>query len=230
MGHVSWTVMLSFGGGLAEIRPHGILLAAEEHDLSIVIASANATELGVEPARLLGARLSSVLTTPTDRQLRESLAQLGSVSPTPAVAVTGGRFDAILHRANGLVVIELEPVREHIGLGCMQRAIDRLQRAHRVSEIVRIGAEEIRTLLGFDRVALYRHRAANLELSVAIPDDGWPPEPFSFELDDQPGYVADRRASCVPLLAAPNAPALDMRGCVLRNLCIDKKPGAWFAV
>jgi signal transduction histidine kinase/DNA-binding response OmpR family regulator len=222
--------MLSSRGGLGEIRPHGILLAAEEHDLSIVIASANATELGAEPARLLGAGLASVLTTPTDRQLRDWLSELGSVNPTPAIAVTGARFDAILHRANGLVVLELEPARDHIGIGCMQRAIDRLQRTHRVNEIVRVGAEEIRALLGFDRVALYRHRGNSLELSVAIPDDGWPAEPFSFEPGDQPGYVADRRAACVPLLFTPNAPLLEPRGCVLRNLAIDKKPGAWFAV
>jgi signal transduction histidine kinase/CheY-like chemotaxis protein len=222
--------MSSSRGGLGEVRPHGILLAAEEHDLTIVIASANATELGTEPARMLGAGLSTLLSSPTERQLRESLAQLGNVSPIPAVAVTGARFDAILHRTNGLVVIELEPVREHVGLGCMQRAIDRLQRAHRANDIVRIGAEEIRALLGFERVALYRHRANSLELSVAIPDDGAPPEPFSFELDDQPGYIADRRAPGVPLLATAAAPSLDPRGCILRNLDIDKKPGAWFAV
>jgi hypothetical protein len=39
IGHVSWTVMLSSRGGLEEIRPHGISLIAEEHHLSISIAS-----------------------------------------------------------------------------------------------------------------------------------------------------------------------------------------------
>jgi signal transduction histidine kinase/DNA-binding response OmpR family regulator len=206
------------------------LLAAEEHDLSIVIASANATELGVEPERLLGAGLSSVLTTPTDRQLRDWFAELDSINPTPAVAITGARFDAILHRDNGLVVIELEPVREQVGLGCMQCAIDRLKKAQRASDIVRIGAEEIRALLGFERVALYRNRGGSLELSVAIPDDGRPPVPVSLELGEQPAFVADRQASAVPLLAAKHAPALDVRACVLRNTVVDHAPGAWFAV
>ncbi len=217
-------------GGPDEIRPHGILLAAEEHDLSIVIASANATELGVEPARLLGTGLSSVLTTPTDRQLRDWFAQLDSINPTPAVAITGARFDAILHRDNGMLVLELEPVREHVGLACMQRAIDRLQRAHRANEILRIGAEEIRALLGFDRVALYRSRGTSLELSIAIPDDGDPPEPFSFQPNEQPGYLADRQAPGVTLLVAEHASPLDMNACVLRHVAVDTKPGAWFAV
>lgn len=52
--HGSETVMLSSRGGGGEIRPHGILLATEEHDLSIVIASANAVELGIDPTKLIG--------------------------------------------------------------------------------------------------------------------------------------------------------------------------------
>ncbi|HEY5950770.1 MAG TPA: response regulator [Kofleriaceae bacterium] len=222
--------MSSSRGGLGEIRPHGILLAAEEHDLSIVVASANATELGIEPTRMLGAGLSALLSAPTDRQLREWFAQLDSAYSTPAVAVSGARFDAIIHREPGVFVIELEPVREHVGLGTMQRAIDRLQRAQRASDVLRIGADEIRALLGFDRVALYRHREGSLELSVAIPDDGSPPEPVVFEPNDPPAYVADRRAASVPLLSSDNAPPLDTRSCTLRSVEVEAKPGAWFAV
>jgi CheY-like chemotaxis protein/nitrogen-specific signal transduction histidine kinase len=225
--HGSGTVMLSSRGGVGEIRPHGILLAAEEHDLSIVIASANAVDLGIDPTQLIGRGLSAVLASPSERQIRESLAQLASGNPTPAVAVTGARFDAILHRTGGMVVIELEPVREHIGLSCLQRAIDRLQRAHRPTEIVRIGAEEIQALLGFERLALYRNRAGSLELSVAIPDDGNVPEPVSFDEGEQPAFVANRQAPGVPLVGTH---ALDMRVCVLRNVSIEPRPGAWFAV
>ena len=223
--------MSSSRGGLGEIRPHGILLAAEEHDLSIVIASANAVDLGVDPAKLLGASLSSVLTAPTDRQLREWLAQLDAHHATPALSASGLKFDAIVHRDRGLLVIELEPVRgEHIGVGGLERAIARLSRATRAHEILRIGAEEIRGLLGFERVALYRNRGDSLELSVAIPDDGHAPEPVELAHGDQALYVADRAAPCVSLLAADAAVVLDLRRCVLRDVTQTEKTGALFAV
>ena len=222
--------MLSSRGGFGEIRPHGILLAVEAHDLSIVVASANASELGVEPERLLGTGVSTILAAPTDRQLREWFAQDDVANPLPATSITGARFDAILHRSGELFVIELEPVREHVGLRCLHRAIDRLRRAHRASECLRIGVEEIRALLGFERVALYRARGGNLEVAVALPDEGQPPEPVELDPDEQPAYVANRSAPGVPLLAASHITAFDMRRCVLRNVALDPVPGAWCAI
>jgi len=227
--------MLSSRGETGEIRSHGILLAAEEHDLSIVIASANATELGSEPRSLLGRGVSSVLgtttSTPIEKLLREH-ADLGALSPLSVIAASGARFDAVMHRDGGLVVIELEPHGEHVGLGCVQRAIERLRQAERASAIaiVRIGAEEIQALLGFERIAVYRSRAASLELSVALPDDGAPPEPVFFAPGEGPSFCARSGAAPVPLLATASAPALDPRACVLRYREAERRAGAWFAV
>lgn len=222
--------MLSSRGGFGEIRPHGILLAAEARDLSIVIASANATELGVPAERLLGTGISTVLAAPLDRQLREWFEQTDIANPIPATSIRGDRYDAILHRADDVLVIELEPVREHVGLGILQRAIERLRRAHRANEIERIAVEEIRVLLGFDRVALYRKRAGSLALSVALPDDGHPPAPLPFDLEEQPAYIANRSAPGVPLIASSHVKAFDMRRCVLRNVALEPGAGAWCAI
>src|SRR4051812_5442941 len=106
------------GARPGHIQRHGVLLALAEHDLAIVIASANAPELlGIDLDRILGAGIASVLAEPSEKVLRELLAhdELAVTRPLEARSHGGRVLDAVLHRANELLVIELEPAARRVG-------------------------------------------------------------------------------------------------------------------
>src|SRR5688572_27306457 len=105
------------GAELGAIRPHGLLLAVEERDLAVAITSANTWQvLGLPTERVLGATLSTLLATPTEKQVRELLANdaFEDLNPITAVSTSGAQFDAIVHRTDGLLVLELEPASTRI--------------------------------------------------------------------------------------------------------------------
>jgi light-regulated signal transduction histidine kinase (bacteriophytochrome) len=149
------------------IQPHGVLIAASEPDLVVRVVSANCVELlGLEPDELLGRpleRLGFAVRLPGD------LAPPGS-SPDPAenfqVSTTlrvGGSdvvVEAVIHRADGLLVIEVEheagPLPTARSYQLTRAALGRIQRAEGLESLYRVSVEEVRRLTGFDRVMVYR--------------------------------------------------------------------------
>lgn len=144
------------------IQPHGALLTLLESDWTVQQVSANAREmLGVSHEVQPGDGLARWLGDAQADTLVEALrhADLESIDPLP-MQFGGQAFDGLLHRHEGLLFLELEPVPPQSsvrGLGSrLTRTLRRLQAAKSLDELYAISVTEIRELTGYDRVMIYR--------------------------------------------------------------------------
>ncbi len=149
------------------IQPHGILLALVEPVLTPVAVSANFESFtGLPAAAALGAPLATFLTDTSLAALSAALAaaDFDGVNPLPitlrcAAAPRDGH--AILHRHDGLAILEIEP-RAAVPhdpedfQNSIRAAIRRLQAATDLPTAAAIAAQEIRRINGFDRAIVYR--------------------------------------------------------------------------
>jgi light-regulated signal transduction histidine kinase (bacteriophytochrome) len=139
------------------IQPHGVLLAVTEPDLAVVVASANAAELFGGAVSGLG----DVLTDGDLGRLRDGLAgDLAQLNPL-TVRIGGGDVDLVLHRADGLLIAEFEPVAgaEQAGAAWHRRlpaVLQRLSATDTLEELTAVLARDVRAVTGFDRVMVYR--------------------------------------------------------------------------
>ncbi|SOD99439.1 SpoIIE family protein phosphatase [Blastococcus haudaquaticus] len=142
------------------IQPHGVLLAVTEPDLDVVIASANATTMFGRPVDAL----DEVLDDADLDRLRDGLAgDLAEVNPL-RVRVGGAEVDVVLHRADGLLLTEWEPVSGagQAGVAWHRRlptVLQRLAAATTLDDLTQVLARDVRGLTGFDRVMVYRFDA-----------------------------------------------------------------------
>ncbi|NMZ39459.1 ATP-binding protein [Pseudomonas proteolytica] len=147
------------------IQPHGVLLTLSEPDLRIVQVSANVASLfNHQPEALLGQPLDTLLgTQPTD-VVRQMAGQPSFIDAPPLyVTLNGGQFEGLLHRHQGVLVLEFEPHSEHFqpksqngrtsNLGKM---LQRLQSAKTLQALYEISVSEIQAMTGYDRVLIYR--------------------------------------------------------------------------
>ncbi|NMZ24586.1 MULTISPECIES: ATP-binding protein [Pseudomonas] len=147
------------------IQPHGVLLTLSEPDLRIVQVSANVVSLfNHQPEALLGQPLDTLLgTQPTD-VVRQMAGQPSFIDAPPLyVTLNGGQFEGLLHRHQGVLVLEFEPHSEHFqpksqngrtsNLGKM---LQRLQSAKTLQALYEISVSEIQAMTGYDRVLIYR--------------------------------------------------------------------------
>lgn len=147
------------------IQPYGFLLCLDEHTHRIVQVSANVGPLlGLEAPVLLGAGLELLLDAAT---LAEVAASWASLTETPRLLgarlsqVAGQPFyKLILHRHDGLLWVEGEPVAEAGGnafdLPALNLTMGQLLAADSVLECCQMAADQVQALTGFDRVAIYR--------------------------------------------------------------------------
>jgi two-component system, chemotaxis family, sensor kinase Cph1 len=142
------------------VQPHGVLIAVTEPDLDVVVASANAADLlGRTPDNL-----ADLLDGDALARLRDGLAgDLGEVNPL-RMTVAGEEVDLVLHRADGLLLTEWEPVAgaEQAGAAWHRRLPSVLQRLAASTTLEQLSAtlaRDVRTVTGFDRVMVYRFDA-----------------------------------------------------------------------
>jgi light-regulated signal transduction histidine kinase (bacteriophytochrome) len=218
------------------IQPHGALLAVTEPDLEVVVASANAAEVLGADARSLGALLDA-----TDlARLREALARdLAEVNPLP-VRRGDDLFDVVLHRTDGLLVTEWEPVRgaEQAGTAWHRRlptVLQRLSATATLAELTGVLARDVRELTGFDRVMVYRFdaewngevvaedRRDDLEpfLGLRYPASDIPAQARALYERNWLRLIPDARYTPSPLVPTVNpltGGPLDLSGSVLRSV------------
>jgi light-regulated signal transduction histidine kinase (bacteriophytochrome) len=138
------------------IQPHGVLLAVTEPDLTVVIASANAEALFGGPVE--SRSLDELIDTAA---LRHGLpTDLAEINPL-RVLVQGQDVDLVVHRADGLLLAEFEPVpgAEQAGATWHSRlpiVLQRLSAAATLEELTASLASDVRALTGYDRVMVYR--------------------------------------------------------------------------
>lgn len=151
---------------LGAIQPIGFLLALTA-DWMIARASANTIDfLGLAPADLFGKPLQQVFSARAVHDLRNRAAMLRVSDVVErlfdcAIVDDGPAFDIALHFSNGQVVIEAEPASGEHGdaSGMVRSMMSRLDQCADFASFYREGARQVRALIGFDRVMVYRFAA-----------------------------------------------------------------------
>ncbi|MFC7495601.1 MULTISPECIES: SpoIIE family protein phosphatase [unclassified Nocardioides] len=151
------------------IQPHGVLLALDAVDLRCVVASANCDQLlGIPTGAAAGATLAALVGPTLAAALADRIAADVTTDPlvvrlddlAPRAALVGKRVDVRHHRSGSRWIVEIEPVS---GVGTQRPtyrstrgAMARLAESTSVRDLADKLAVEIRELLGFDRVMVYR--------------------------------------------------------------------------
>ncbi|MFM2371715.1 MAG: hypothetical protein RIS85_1437 [Pseudomonadota bacterium] len=151
---------------LGAIQPNGFLIALTA-DWIVSRASANLSEfIGYEFADVLGMPLRHLFTAQAVHDLRNRMTILRSADSVERVfgisLVEGkGPFDVAVHISAGYYIIEAEPSRGSIGdvTGVVRSMFARLDQCHDLATFYREGARQIRALVQFDRVMVYRFAA-----------------------------------------------------------------------
>ncbi len=148
------------------IQPIGFLLAVTA-DWLVARASENLAEfIGVSATEALGTPLSDVFPANVIHDLRNRVAMLRGVDPIERLfgcELCSGRpkFDVSLHLSGGQIIIEGQPESGHDGdaAGMVRSMINRLDQAADMAAFLREGARQVRALLGYDRVMVYKFDA-----------------------------------------------------------------------
>ena len=150
------------------IQPHGLLLVLQEPAFEILQVSNNAFKfLGLHTQELLGQELNVFLDEQQIKLIKECLEEgFETVNPLKITIDTQQaatkKFDAIVHRSNQGIILELEPTAfvEDVSIFNLYRLtisrINRMRNAASLSELSQIIVQEVRKLTGFDRVMLYQ--------------------------------------------------------------------------
>ncbi|MDX9875713.1 MAG: GAF domain-containing protein, partial [Spongiibacteraceae bacterium] len=162
------------------IQPHGYLLCLTPHELKVVQISQNVGDLLKRPPEaILGQSLATLGSPALAAAITSALSvsTLAEINPL-RVDVNDQRYDGILSRSDGLVVLELEPHQATDGLGrAFSRAMRLLQAVDDIETLKEIVVEEVRRLTGYDRVMLYRFAPSGYgEVWAEAKDDAL--EPF----------------------------------------------------
>ncbi|RZJ37871.1 MAG: GAF domain-containing protein, partial [Brevundimonas sp.] len=151
---------------LGAIQPIGFLIALTA-DWLIARASLNTHEfIGLAPDDLFGRPLSDVFTAKAVHDLRNRAAILRGPDAVErlfdCILIDDRQaFDVAIHFSGGQVVIEAEPASGEHGdaSGIVRSMIARLDQAQDFASFYREGARQVRALIGFDRVMVYRFGA-----------------------------------------------------------------------
>ena len=226
------------------VQPHGVLLAIEPRDLTIVQAGGDTIGLlGVAPITLLGQPMDRWLDTEQTRELRQILSSIGATTrPILAFTMTIGdrrhTVDAIAHVSDGYLVLELEPLVDRAqedALGLVQAMVRAVQQAETVRDFCQVVADEVRAASGFDRVMAYRFHSdgsgsveaeakePSLEsyLGLRYPASDIPQQARALYLRNWIRLIPDIHYRPAPLLSGAGWPAgklLDLSRSVLRSV------------
>lgn len=148
---------------LGAVQPIGFLIALTA-DWLVARASANTADfIGLAPVDLFGKRLEDVFSARAVHDLRNRAAMLRGPDAVERLfdcrlLDDGTSFDLAIHFSSGQVVIEAEPASGEHGdaSGMVRSMISRLDQAGDFSAFFREGARQVRALIGFDRVMVYR--------------------------------------------------------------------------
>ncbi|BAY81783.1 multi-sensor signal transduction histidine kinase [Calothrix parasitica NIES-267] len=152
----------------SSIQPHGILFALSEPDFRIVQVSNNTFDyLGLQPEELLNQKLSFLLDESQIQAIRICLTEdFESVNPLKVSIKRGEkilRFDGVVHRTVGAVLLELEPTESTQDdakffdfYNLVRTPLSKIQKSSTLSQLCDVIVTEIRKITGFDRVMIYR--------------------------------------------------------------------------
>ena len=133
------------------IQPHGVLLALDEHGRAVMVSANVAGLLGVAAEDAIGCTLAELV----GWDLAAAIAEGAEV-----VALGDREVEVRQHRSGERLVVEIEPVstagQTRLSYQSTRGAMARLAQAPSVVDLAAQLAVEVRGLLGFDRVMVYR--------------------------------------------------------------------------
>ncbi|NEP44516.1 MAG: GAF domain-containing protein, partial [Okeania sp. SIO2H7] len=150
------------------IQPHGLLLVLKEPNLEILQASNNTLNFfGLKPEAILNKSLKEFLDNYQVNRLINLLRteELKNINPVNFWLHDGKKFvvfDGIIHRHQGLLILELEPteVQQKVPfLGfyhSVKKAASKIQSVSNLNDLCQTIVKEIRQLTDFDRVMVYK--------------------------------------------------------------------------
>ncbi|UAK26591.1 GAF domain-containing protein [Sphingomonas nostoxanthinifaciens] len=141
------------------IQPHGLLLVADAGN-GRVVAGAGDIEGRLTPV-WLGRPLSELVAQDLGRVRMQLDGAIGTVMPLAAVPGRREAFDAIIHRSEAHLLVELEPKPETAMtaatlLGRLDAISAAFERATDLQSLCERAAVAFREMTGFDRVMIYR--------------------------------------------------------------------------
>lgn len=225
------------------VQPHGALLSFDR-DLRILHAGGDTRGLlGASPQALLGKHAGQLLSSAHVTRLTGLAKEAGqprAVHPF-SIAHEAGRSvssDVIVYRSGELLVVEFDPRREPVPdnpLAVIREMLHRVQQAENSGAFYQAIAEEVRRVIGFDRVMLYRFLndgSGEVVAEATDPDT----EPFlglHYPESDIPKQarelyrlnslraIPDARYAPAPILSTPGAPtvlSLDLSSSAIRSV------------
>lgn len=221
------------------IQPHGALLAVALPDLTVTQVSANlGVLLGVDAKGALSRPLADVLGQDLDREVRGALEREPWDANPFRLTLNGQHLDGIVHRHQGVVIVELEPAGEPqsgTARHHLQVPLTNLQSAHTLPDLCRSVAQEVRRLTGFERVMIYRfdqdgHGSVVAEtkdaalqpyLGLHYPASDIPRQARELYLKNWLRIIPDARYTAVPLIPCDRPDTgkpLDLSFAVLRSV------------
>ncbi|WP_413171497.1 ATP-binding protein [Anabaena azotica] len=149
------------------IQPHGALLVVQASTFQIIQVSSNTLEiLYVPPDQLLGTSLLDLLDSQQIQQIQQCITRdFESINPLNITITYGNKyyhFYGIVHRHNGLIILELEPkpseqTTDFLDFYQQVRGIiTQIQKATSLLPMCQSVVKKIREITGFERVMIYR--------------------------------------------------------------------------
>jgi light-regulated signal transduction histidine kinase (bacteriophytochrome) len=144
------------------IQPHGLLFTLAEPDWRVLQVSANVqTLLGLTPEQVVGQPLQHLLGSERVARIRE-LATAQGEAPRLLLTLHDIEFEVLLHRSQGVQVLELEiqdayaQARDRERTNNLGRMLRQLHAARSLEELYEVSVREIQRMTGYDRVLIYR--------------------------------------------------------------------------
>lgn len=219
------------------IQPHGALLALRGDDQTVAQVSENIGDyLGRDAESVLGLRIAELFDADSAGEIARALAADGTDRAPLGLRAGGVAFDGLVHRHDGIAVLELERASAvDPSDRPMRRALAIVQRAASIDELCAEVVRGVKQLTGFDRVMLYRfdpagHGAVVAEavepeltpyLGLHYPASDIPQQARSLYLKNWLRVIPDARyapARIVPSLHPETARPLDLSFAVLRSV------------
>ncbi|MBC3955161.1 ATP-binding protein [Pseudomonas triticifolii] len=147
------------------IQPHGLLFTLTEPELTVLQVSGNVhTVLGIEPQQVIGQPLQRALGAGWTDVIRSASVHESFVdAPHLLINVNGIEFEAMMHRSQGALILELEiqdkdaqAVSYLERTGNLGRMLRQLHAAKDLETLYEISVREVQKMTGYDRVLIYR--------------------------------------------------------------------------
>lgn len=224
------------------VQPFGAMLACDSTSWTVTHASENIGITGLHAETVIGHQLKSLLGRDTFHAITNALSTVGSPGIPGRLfdhaLETGRRWNISVNEMDGRTIVEFEPVqttyKEAAALLIVRSMLARMQGAQTVLDVCRIAADQLRLLIDFDRVMIYRFLEDGSGRVIAesrvdgvqsflghhYPASDIPKQARALYLKNWLRLIADVDSDPVPILAAPEHrdTDLDLTYCSLRSV------------